>query len=91
MTDQGAASTPFECCSPTACGHPRAACRQRSGAAGPAGCCESRYINLEQRSAFTETRHIPLLVLDLCLNIVNRVRGLDLEGDRLAREAAERT
>ncbi|CAN0189280.1 unnamed protein product [Ectocarpus sp. 8 AP-2014] len=34
----GAGSTPSGCCSPTGCGRPPAACRRRSGAAGPGGC-----------------------------------------------------
>ena len=34
----GGAWTPSGCCSQTACGRPRAACRQRSGAVDPGGC-----------------------------------------------------
>ena len=31
-------STPSGCCNPKACDHPLAACRRKSGAAGPAEC-----------------------------------------------------
>ena len=38
------------------------------------------------RTSTEHTQHSPLLVLDLGLDIVDGVRGLNLEGDGLARE-----
>ena len=32
-------------------------------------------------------KHIPLLILDLCLDVVDSIRGLDLEGDGLSGES----
>lgn len=40
-----------------------------------------------RKCACNHTRHSPLLVLDLGLNVVDRVRGLDLEGDGLSSES----
>ena len=37
----GAACSPSECCSRPACARPPAACPQKSGAAGPAGCLQA--------------------------------------------------
>jgi hypothetical protein len=34
----------------------------------------------------SKLQHEPFLILNFCLDIVDRVRGLDLEGDRLARK-----
>ena len=34
-----------------------------------------------------EAVNIPLLILDLCLDIVNSIRGLDLEGNSLSGES----
>ena len=34
-----------------------------------------------------ECKHIPLLILYLCLNVVDSIRGLNLEGDGLSSES----
>lgn len=64
--DQG--WTPSEGCSRRGYDHPRAVCRQRSGAA-------------DRRDAF--------LVLNLSLDVVDGMGGLDLEGSNLTRQGLD--
>jgi hypothetical protein len=71
-----------ECYNQRGCDHPRVAFRRRSSAAGPVECYGRDQSGTTILSAIQPNLHF--LVLDLSLDIVGDIEGLDLEHDGLA-------